>query len=152
MIRRWVIGFKGSGSLKAVDYEDQLGLEEKGGEDINGARAISGASVKWNPGLVLAVLRGPCGPCGLRLVGLGIPRNIPIIGEFNINTALACSFSSPIFPLTHLSFLNLSNWWNSFGRWSLFRSFWARCLPCLPTCDMDIYWSPRHHTCPFGWI
>lgn len=101
---------QGSGSLKPVDCEDQLGFEEKGGENINGARAISDASVKWNLGLVLAVLAVLCGPCGLRLVGPWIPRNIPIIGEFNINTALACSFSSPIFPLTHLSFLNLSHW------------------------------------------
>lgn len=43
---------QGSGSLIAVDREDQLRLEEKG--DINGPRAMSGASVKWNP--VLAVL------------------------------------------------------------------------------------------------
>lgn len=50
---------QGSGSLKAVDYEDQLGLEGKGGggEDINGARAISGASVKWNPVWSLRSLR-----------------------------------------------------------------------------------------------
>lgn len=62
MIRRRTIGFKGqTGSLKAVDREDQLRLEE------GAAMAPGQCPVHQLSGT------SPCGPC-VRLVGLASPE------------------------------------------------------------------------------
>lgn len=111
---------------------DQLG-RKKG--DINGVREISGLSgTRSGP-------CGPCGPCGLRLVGLEIPRGIEIIGEFNINTALACSFSLifPTYTLFILFILFIPFEFIQLVKWSRPVISLSVILGCLPTWDMDIY-------------